>query len=522
MAKQLDIKTVVKILTTELNRQIADDYARQSINKLPEHYTVKLKELQNAFKEAYVYIWNDSLKGSKEEKTRWPDPFSKGTTKTGDIVSNVMRNGFNAAGREALDWLNRTIDSGRFSGTSRVEGSSSAPLEFLQTQHNRHFFAGMKTAGLKKLSEYIVQADGKEMSFYHRRKRVEGDDTGDGKSGPPSSEAEDLLFRRLLHREHTGTTTTGMAALSARIQYLDKVSPNFFGVMVGKADPKMTNLLGEIASSYEVRTKKSELAKIKLSSSQAAVHLKLGSFKFNLSGTRAKDLVRTSRVFTELAESALNAIGEDNKFIQELMALGDVQLVKTHITNAIGTNLAGTGGKYKQKRLVQNAKPGTEIPGHVAKPDGVAFSAGKSSKTKANKYQEDFDDDDDKIKLSRILQILRSKITETVIDNMGTPRLNYQTGRFARTITVEAIERNPVKDTLSVRYRYMIKPYRLYEKWDSQSDTRDPRKLIHESIREIMKKDVAGIMKNPAELKNFTLRREGYTTHIAREDWTPV
>ena len=68
---------------------------------------------------------------------------------------------------------------------------------------------------------------------------------------------------------------------------------------------------------------------------------------------------------------------------------------------------------------------------------------------------------------------------------MGSPALNFRTGRFASSVFVTDVTRTP-QGFASIGYSYMKSPYQTFEPGFAQgSPQRDPRKLIDKSIREI-------------------------------------
>lgn len=89
------------------------------------------------------------------------------------------------------------------------------------------------------------------------------------------------------------------------------------------------------------------------------------------------------------------------------------------------------------------------------------------------------------ISFPKIFAILKSRINAVVAKNMGSPALNYRTGRFAASVDI--IEVSPTAQGFpSVGYTYMKRPYQTFEPGFLQgSPDRDPRKLIDMSIREI-------------------------------------
>ena len=68
---------------------------------------------------------------------------------------------------------------------------------------------------------------------------------------------------------------------------------------------------------------------------------------------------------------------------------------------------------------------------------------------------------------------------------MTSPALQFRTGRFANSAQVEMVTKGPRGGTY-IDYSYMKMPYQTFEPGFAQgSTTRDPRKIIGESIREI-------------------------------------
>ena len=80
---------------------------------------------------------------------------------------------------------------------------------------------------------------------------------------------------------------------------------------------------------------------------------------------------------------------------------------------------------------------------------------------------------------------LNSKLPQVVAQNMQSPALQYQTGRFASSVRVTDVITTP-KGYPSIGYTYDKFPYQTFEVGYEQGDAgRDPRKIINQSIREI-------------------------------------
>jgi hypothetical protein len=85
----------------------------------------------------------------------------------------------------------------------------------------------------------------------------------------------------------------------------------------------------------------------------------------------------------------------------------------------------------------------------------------------------------------QLLGVLNKQLPETVKDNMGPPRLENQTGRFASSVKVTDITQTP-QGFPSIGYTYDRYRYGTFEAGNRKGSLeRDPRRLIDASIREI-------------------------------------
>ena len=93
-----------------------------------------------------------------------------------------------------------------------------------------------------------------------------------------------------------------------------------------------------------------------------------------------------------------------------------------------------------------------------------------------------------------LIRKLNRSLPEAIRGNMGSPRLNYRTGRFSRSARILNITQTNNQFSV-VEYTYQHNPYLLFELGNSRLATRqrDPRKIIDMSIREIATK--AGFLK---------------------------
>ena len=136
-------------------------------------------------------------------------------------------------------------------------------------------------------------------------------------------------------------------------------------------------------------------------------------------------------------------------------------------------------------------KPTVKQPKSTAK---VGSASGKGSKLKTKskkqpirKIAKSNAGKSEKASLYTVMALISDKLPETVRKNMGAPRLENQTGRFANSVKMTDVIQTP-QGFPSFGYTYRKDPYEVYEKSSGSrfaSVDRDPRDLIDSSIREI-------------------------------------
>ena len=90
--------------------------------------------------------------------------------------------------------------------------------------------------------------------------------------------------------------------------------------------------------------------------------------------------------------------------------------------------------------------------------------------------------------IKNILGVLNAKLPETIAGNMGAPKLESRTGRFAQSVRATDVTET-AQGFKSIGYTYAKNPYQVYESGSGtrfSSIDRDPRTLIDMSIREIV------------------------------------
>ena len=123
------------------------------------------------------------------------------------------------------------------------------------------------------------------------------------------------------------------------------------------------------------------------------------------------------------------------------------------------------------KTITQKKSKGTE-----------KLSVGKLPKVAVTKRRKDNNPASSPL---HMIVAINKKLPHVVAQNMQSPALEYQTGRFAASVRVTDVVTTP-KGYPSIGYTYDKFPYQTFEEGYAQgSGERDPRKLINRSIREI-------------------------------------
>lgn len=95
----------------------------------------------------------------------------------------------------------------------------------------------------------------------------------------------------------------------------------------------------------------------------------------------------------------------------------------------------------------------------------------------------------------QLLPMINSRLTDTVAKNMGSPKLNFRTGRLAQSAKVVNIEQTR-EGFPSFVFDYERDPYDVFDRtlgrapWNTPQ--RDPRALVDQSVREIVREMAIG------------------------------
>jgi hypothetical protein len=172
--------------------------------------------------------------------------------------------------------------------------------------------------------------------------------------------------------------------------------------------------------------------------------------------------------FTFVLETLFDPPGMQDVLNRLSTGLVDINTITNKIGNDVFNALRSKPTKAQYKKTGKYVYTNKATPKIVIdKPINIQRKSGKNMSA-----------------LSLLNQINR-RLPEQIKKNMGTPKLNWRTGRFAHSARALSIS-----SSNEIKYTYMKRPYAVFEmsslgnaKWATSA--RDPRPLITLSIREI-------------------------------------
>lgn len=286
--------------------------------------------------------------------------------------------------------------------------------------------------------------------------------------------SEEFIFKSGLHRGHQGITTVGSAQLSAAMKFLTQTR-----AMAGFAESfeatELSDIMKEIKSKMTTTGTKKSGGVLSLNEN-IFVEILLEPKSANAAGAQSFD-------YKNLRPKLENAVRDyvKNNNIEDLP--GSKSIRENAIegaTFAVFNPLSKVKKSKSSKKVVYTGRKKQSVnkdQKYISKYHKGSNKKAKKSRRKPFKNTIP--------NLQMLIGILNEQLPRTVAKNMGDPRLNYRTGRFAASVQVTDIA-TTAKGFPSVGYTYMKYPYQTFEPGYRQgSIDRDPRKLIDSSIREI-------------------------------------
>lgn len=179
--------------------------------------------------------------------------------------------------------------------------------------------------------------------------------------------------------------------------------------------------------------------------------------------------------FERLALNRVSEIISSEKFQQSMIREAGSNSMLEDIEELLFNSLAGNNKKLKKHTKVQKAVQSFKVKGPKANVTGSTLRI----RIPTGQF----------LSLITLQALLNSQLAEQVRNNMGKGSaksiLNYRTGRLAESAKVTKLTK---RDTyVEAFYTYMRNPYATFEPSGQQGfpTSRDPRKLIEKSIRQI-------------------------------------
>lgn len=94
------------------------------------------------------------------------------------------------------------------------------------------------------------------------------------------------------------------------------------------------------------------------------------------------------------------------------------------------------------------------------------------------------------LELRRLIPLMNKRLHDEIRERMGSPALNYRTGRFAESAKVLDITRSRRMGDPTISWTYQKDPYQVFEMGSGSSlatRDRDPRNIIGPAVRDIAK-----------------------------------
>lgn len=274
------------------------------------------------------------------------------------------------------------------------------------------------------------------------------------------------------HAETVNGQQVGFAASSARAAKAKQQVAKFSGK--GKAD------LDEIIGKYETT--------MKMTLDHEQLYDEKGKFRKEYIPILSWQGSLSNQEQANAEQAAIAALIQDFK---DLANKPGSTTMKNGIAQIMLNNVAGKKSKAKKvtgkkSRKVKDKGKGS-AKNKVSLPRGMAIARddGMDAAVASGVSKKQARGGTTSLNVRTLIGIMNERMAETIIKNMGDPRLNNRTGTFARSVEVVDVTQTP-QGFPSIGYTYQRNPYETFEVGNAQGSVqRDPRRLIDVSIREI-------------------------------------
>lgn len=442
----------VEKFLSQMTEFIEREYKRGALDKFSTVVTMTSRGFAEGFKQGYSTV--KSKRNASEEE--------------GEEVLDISYKEFVEIGRSCVDKVAQWAYQERTMGTV-VDYVPGLFLVYRATRDVKRPYTIAKNEGIRLINKKLRDAG---------KQTLRGRDKQKGISARGS---EVGLVKSTVHRAHQGVTTVGAAQVSAALKFLDNTR-GFGGFVKSEAAKDIRDVVQQIQATFTTTGTKSgsKLSEVKLNQDLDVSIRVLGQsrnaagdvpFDYSRLKPKLEEAIRKYILNADVSTmSSSDSIEEDAvkqiqyAIIQELTAPKNAKLK--------GSNKKPKGRKKKNLSKEKKYTP-TKRKGSTKKAQIASRTARKPGLKPSS------------INLAQMIGVFNSRITGTVVKNMGAPALTNQTGRFASSVRVTDVVLTP-QGFPSVGYTYQRNPYQTFEKGFAQGTPElDPRGLIDKSIREI-------------------------------------
>ena len=321
-----------------------------------------------------------------------------------------------------------------------------------------------------------------------------------------TDKAAETLSRRTQFL-HEGSTTLGVTHLKRLLNRMeDHVWPD--NEMMNLAKGPAMKAIWEVFGPYKTTWVKKPKANAKNLKGYGGfkedleISGTLGPTSLNPQGSEDTDW---KQLRPKLEKTLIDELAKDPKTKKFATAEGSKSFVQrigertaAQIADDIVLSVKGKKGVKVVKRQTFSEKKGKDVSSSFTKKSNVRQPKGKGITRKASKVA--FGAAAAKKNRSaaqantapgslELVNLLNASLTEEIIKNMGSPRLNNRKGRFADSVQVIKVNQGRGLGIPNVMYGYDMEPYGVFEvgrgKRPWANTDRDPRTLIDKSIREV-------------------------------------
>jgi hypothetical protein len=445
-------KAFTQKVLDECIHKLAYGPVRTQLNKQKTLITFDLLSLERAFTNTY------NLMVINNPETEYPDlTFS-------DI--------FNRSAEEALQLVKESAENPRKKSVTATYSTLNTPtiITVLVNNSNTQLVKDIKKVFTNNITKELKSTLGRGLTTAR-------DVRTPGMSWQAAAKRSEVgQLNKGIEMLHSGKSTVGIAQLQKALSLVSKASDgdmSFDGFLSEDNAKNLHDVFGHIDA---VITYNSDLDNFSLQEG-ANIEIRIDSYTENFGGSEPHDWkVLKPKLVKEVTEWAKgqdwwNMPGSNSLKKDGLNGIAySIQETLTKSKNVTATKKVKKPKRNKKPVRTKSKNAGTRYKGSNKQP--VQRPAQKTSPSST-------------LNISMILGILNQRLPQTVAANMGSPALNYRSGRFASSVRVVDVQKTP-QGFNSFGYTYMKSPYQTFEPGFAQGDPdRDPRTLINESIREI-------------------------------------